>query len=216
MLPGHRARHSSDVGHWVWYRVGYGDGYTGWVYRGVLPSHRARRSPTSEAGPGSLREAGVGGLGAGCVSHVVFGGGDGPSTHPAGPVAYGLPGTGTLQIAASGPIRARFSLISCKVSQNPEVSPEKCEKACHSPGFQNGLRKSALEILGFPYSAAFSHKELMARFDAYSDFSVKTTKCRSDVHTCTRTRRGRTYPQRSVQQAAPTDLFLMCSARETA
>ena len=62
---------------------------------------------------------------------------------------------------ASWPIRARIDLIYCKVSQNRIVSPVYVEKAYVSPYFQNGSEKSALEIPGFPFWRAFSHKELM-------------------------------------------------------
>ena len=70
-------------------------------------------------------------------------------------------------IAASWPITARFHHISYKVSQNGQVSPKYVEKASHSPCFQNVVRKSPLEILRFPYFLAFSHKELMGRFDPH-------------------------------------------------
>ena len=60
---------------------------------------------------------------------------------------------------------ARFNVISLEVSQNGQVSPKKCQKASISPCFQNGLKKSPLGILRIPYLAAFSHKELMGRFD---------------------------------------------------
>ena len=47
-----------------------------------------------------------------------------PSTHPAGPVRHPcLPWYWDPLNAASGPIRARFSLIYCKVSQKGRVSP---------------------------------------------------------------------------------------------
>ena len=66
--------------------------------------------------------------------------------------------------AASGPIRARFSHILLKVSKNPIVSSKNVQKACHSPHFQNGLQKSPLVFSRFPFSPAFSHKELMVVF----------------------------------------------------
>ena len=64
--------------------------------------------------------------------------------------------------------RARIDYILLKVSQNRIVSPEFVEKACHSPYSQNGSGKSALDFLGFPYSTAFSHKELMGHFRPYT------------------------------------------------
>ena len=66
--------------------------------------------------------------------------------------------------AASGPIKARLGSILRKVSQNGQVSPESVEKAYHSPYFQNGLQNSPLEIPRFPFSVAFSGKELMVPF----------------------------------------------------
>ena len=75
-----------------------------------------------------------------------------------------LPVPRTLRNAASWPIRATFDLFSCKVSQNGIVSPKYVEKASNSPCFQNGLQKSPLEKLRFPFSLAFSHKELLGPF----------------------------------------------------
>ena len=60
--------------------------------------------------------------------------------------------------------RARISLILLKVSQNGEVSWKSVEKACHSPYLQKRSQKSPLDFLRFPFSVAFSHKELMGRF----------------------------------------------------
>ena len=60
--------------------------------------------------------------------------------------------------------RARFSDISWKLSQNRGVSPKSVQKACHSPYFQNRLKKSALGFLRFPFCPAFSHKELLGLF----------------------------------------------------
>ena len=60
--------------------------------------------------------------------------------------------------------KARFELYFSKVSQNEQVSPEKCHEACHSPYFQNGPVKSPLQILRFPFWPAFSHKELIGLF----------------------------------------------------
>ena len=73
----------------------------------------------------------------------------------------------------------------------PLVKAAKCrrksvDKACHTPCFQNGLEKSALEILRISFSPAFSHKELMTLFWADPDFLVKMTKCRRSAHRCAR------------------------------
>ena len=63
--------------------------------------------------------------------------------------------------------KARFHDISWKLSENRGVSPKSVHKACHSPCSQNASVKSPLGFLGFPYSAAFSHKELMGHFGPY-------------------------------------------------
>ena len=94
-----------------------------------------------------------------------------PGTTPAGPGRS--PAVPSLYLpfpprkAASWPITARFHDILLKVSQNGQVSTKYVEKACHSPYIQNGVRKSPLEIPRFPYSTAFSHKELMGCFDPH-------------------------------------------------
>ena len=142
-------------------RVGYG---TRWVPgRGIpVPSQLlARRSQNQRSGPGSpCQGAGVVGSGAGCARV--------PRPTHSGPLDLRGPlrwsGPSPRAKAASWSIRARFHLISIKVSQNDGVSPKYVEKACHSPCFQNGSRKSPLDFLGFPYSSAFSHKELMVPF----------------------------------------------------
>ena len=157
--------HYRRVHHWLQHGHaalgGTRVGYTGWVIRGAIPgTYRPLESgvPDSEAGPGSPSRAGVGGLG--CSARPS------PRTHPPGPVgtpAGSLPGSGPLP--ASWPIGARFNLISYKVSQKGIESPEKHEKACHSPCFQNRPGKSPLGFLGFPLFLAFSHKELMGQND---------------------------------------------------
>ena len=80
---------------------------------------------------------------------------------PAGPPCTWCP------LPASWPIVARFHDILLKVSQNTEVSPKSVQKACHSPYSQKRSKNSPLEILRFPLSGAFSHKELMGYFDHY-------------------------------------------------
>ena len=160
-------------------------------YTGVLPSHPARcsgrtlqtakRAPEAPAGSWSGWSAGSG--------RPVR-----PVTTPAGPGRGSCPSLSPPRAdAASWPIKARLRVISSKVSQNGGVSLKYVEKAYHSPCSQNGPQKSPLEIPGFPFSAAFSHKELMAYFDLRARFSVKTTKCRQNVHQMSRERVAR-YP----------------------
>ena len=59
---------------------------------------------------------------------------------------------------------ARFQVNSTKLSQNGRVSPKSVHEAWHTPCFQNGPQKSPLDISRFPFSLAFSHKELMGHF----------------------------------------------------
>ena len=160
--------------------VGTGEYYPPTVLLGEGP---ARQTATAGSGP---RNAGWSGSRAGAGRYREYGGGgDGPAPTPAGPGQSGpasLPWCRTSQNAASWPIKARFQVISCKVSQNQGVSPKYHEKACVSPCFQNGSRKSPLEILRFPKTLAFSPKELMGLFWPDLEFYVKMTKCRLNVH----------------------------------
>ena len=59
-----------------------------------------------------------------------------------------------------------------KVSKRPILVP-----IC-----QNGVQKSPLDFLGYSFSLAFSHKELMGSFGRVSEVYVKMTKCRQCVH----------------------------------
>ena len=102
--------------------------------------------------------------------------------------------------------RARFHHIYLKVSQNGKVSPKSAEKASRSPCFQNGLRKSPLGIPRIRNSLAFSHKELMGLFRRGTDFYVKMTKCRPDVHTDVHAKGSSDTPTMSTQQAASVDI----------
>ena len=149
---------------WVragWYLGGVYRGMgTGWVVGGVYryPAQLLGEGPhDSEAGPGSP--------GTGLEWVVMRSRARYAQTHPAGPVGpmLGPPWSG-LRFSASGPIRARFLLISYKVSQNREVSSKSVHEASHSPYSQNGVQKSPLGFLGFPVLPAFSHKELMGLF----------------------------------------------------
>ena len=85
-----------------------------------------------------------------------------PGAHPCGARSVLWPSLAPPRAnPASGPIRARFSLFYTKLSQNGIVSPKISHKACHSPYSQNPLQNSPLKILGFLFSPAFSHKELI-------------------------------------------------------
>ena len=125
-------------------------------------------------------------------------------THPSGPVGYPVPSlvwASPRANAASQPIRARFHYISYKVSQNSRVSPEKSQKACHSPCLQNGLKKSPLGFLGFLILPAFSHKELLGHFDPWVYIYCQNDEVSPNVHT---------YVPRSVRQIPPPPTAASC------
>ena len=121
-------------------------------------------SPTQRSGPRKPQGAGVGGVGldgrtggwTGSWDHLLRRPGRYPCRVP--------PCPRTPRNAASWPNRARFDLNSMKYCQNGQVSLKSVEKAYHSPCFQKRVQNSPLEILRFPYIAAFSHKELMVPF----------------------------------------------------
>ena len=136
----------------------------GWVYRvGTPPAHPA--SPLcSRRGPGPAERAPEGPAGAwsgGSWDSDVRGRRRG-RIPPCG-ARSGTPGHPPCILSECRLLatKARFRHISQKVSQNRQVSPKYVEKAYHSPCFPKPLKKSPLEIPRFPFSQAFSHKELM-------------------------------------------------------
>ena len=141
---------------WV---LGWGMG-TGWVWGRVIPVHPAsckaehvpaKRAP--EAPAKGLEWVGT------CTARPM------PRPHHSlrsGPLRWVW--ASPRANPASGPIGARLRSIFSKVSQNGIVSPKSVHKACLSPYFQNGLQISPLDFLGFPFSLAFSHKELIGLF----------------------------------------------------
>ena len=147
-------------------RVGTWDGYTGWVPGRAIPGYyppaehaaKPRRQPGSTATGPPQGWAG-GRRGAHWVRRR-----DGFLTTLAlpGPAPCGrCQEPSECRLTAN---RARFQVISWKVSQNGQVSPRNVQKACHSPYSQNEAQKSPLEILRFLFLLAFSHKELMGLF----------------------------------------------------
>ena len=154
----------------------------GWVYGWVLG--RAIPVPTQHVESGGSRQRS--GPRKACRAWSGWSGPAAPArlqNPPSGPGRLWLPGSGPSPLnAASWPIRARFQLNNCKVSQNHGVSPKYVHEACHSPYFQNGSQMSTLQFLRFPFWLAFSHKELIGLFWPDSRFYVKMTKCRVNVH----------------------------------
>ena len=144
----------------VWYREGVREGYTGWVIRGCTtqPARFARggHDPAKRA-PEALQ--GLEWVGSWPdVQGTVRTTPPGPGRSLAGP---SLSFPCKCRLWAN---RARIEVKTGKVSQNGKVSPKSVQKAQLSPYFQKRLQKSPLEILRFPFSAAFSHKELMGLF----------------------------------------------------
>ena len=118
----------------------------------------------SEAGPGSPVGAGVGGV---CSGRT----GTDPGAHPPLllPTHHSLrsgPGPCRALVGRAAPCgqRARFDVISCKVSKTAECHRKVSKRPVIVPIFQNRVQKSPLEILRFPISVAFSPKELMGLF----------------------------------------------------
>ena len=112
-------------------------GIPGWVREGVLPGYypAARGGVLNQrSGPRKPCRGWSGWVQGSGRTRYGDGGGDG-RYHPSGPVG---PTSGPslylpLRLPPYSQKRARFQVISYKVSQNDEVSPEFAEKACHSP-----------------------------------------------------------------------------------
>ena len=171
-------------------RVGITGGYTG-GYTGYYPATQPPRAKPdeephdSEAGPGSPNGAGVGGHGVG-VSGAHFACPRTGNPRALLPTHLPVPGRpapcGRWSAGPPRSKRARFDVISLKLSQNREVSPKYAEKASHSPYFQKRGQKSPLEILRFPFSPAFSCKELMGRFDPRTGVYCQNDEVSPGVH----------------------------------
>ena len=183
-------------------------GYTGWVIPGYTAlRQRCSRSPPhrrpATAGSGPPLQGEV--VGSRWGGRAYWGtGGAGPApTLRARSVPVGPPWCRTRLFPPSQPITARFHLISHKVSQNHEVSPKSVHKAYHSPCFQNGLRKSPLQFLRFPYSLAFSPKELMGHFDPYLEVQCQNDEVSPTVHPMSRAKCAPDTPTDTASKLAP-------------
>ena len=135
---------------------GYTGGYT--RYYPAAKDVPTKRRHDSGAGPGRLLQGAWSGWS--CCSVP---GTSAPTPAGPGQAPCALPGAPRAN-AASWANKARFDLILLNIDQNRRVSPVLINKACHSPCFQNGSHKSALQIPRFPVSSAFSHKELIGPF----------------------------------------------------
>ena len=133
-------------------RVREPGGYTGWVYRvgtrrgytRVLPTDRARRSCTSEAGPVVPAGGGVGGYRAGCVSRRL----GRLQDHPTGPV--GLPGALPVldpENAASWPIGRDLTSFPGKLVKTAECHPFSSKRPVIVPIYKT---RSKSRLLKFP------------------------------------------------------------------
>ena len=74
------------------------------------------------------------------------------------------------------------------------MSPENVNKAYHSPYFQNGSQKSALEFLRFPFLVAFSHKELIGLFWPDHGLYCQNDEVSPNVHTPVHDAKGSPIP----------------------
>ena len=81
------------------------------------------------------------------------------------------------------------------------------------PIFQNGLQKSPLEKLGFPFSLAFSHKELMVPFSASSHVLCQHDEVSPVVHHPCHAKWSPRYPHVTTQQAASVVTLLIWAQR---
>ena len=115
-----------------------------------------------------------------------------------------LPGRGLRLAASWDPYGRDSSPFSIKLVKTMKCHQKVSKRPSLVPNSQNGSKKSPLDFLRIPFSAAFSHKELMGCFGASADFIVKMTKCRQDVHG---PRRGRTTP-RCPAASCSWDIFL--------
>ena len=196
------------TGVWDGWVPGWGMG-TGWVLGraipGTQPAAKRRQIPAKRA-----PEPPAGGW-SGWVSAAAP---RSPGDHPCGARSVLWPSLSPPRAnPASGPIRRDSTTFPIKLVKTVKCRQNMSKRPVIVPNSQNGSQMSPLDILRFPFAPAFSHKELMGRFDATLDFIVKTTKCRRDVHTGIWSRRGRSIPPVVPQQAAPGTTSSLTSAR---
>ena len=143
-------------------------GIPGWVYRvgreGAIPGtqpHCSRSKPDSEAGPVApargaewvVRCSGrTGGRGRSQVPPY------GPGRPCWPPCTWDL---GNARLLAIGRDLTSYSI---KLDKTTKCHQNMSKRPPLVPIFQNGSRKSPLGIPRFPYSQAFSHKELMGHY----------------------------------------------------
>ena len=178
------------------------DGYTGGYWGGVIPGTQpacSRRVPcTAKRAPEALAEGWSGWyMGAGRPGDAY--------PHPAGPVGPPRwPSLGYARGAASGPIRRDLTSFTVKLVKTAKCRSNMSIRPVIVPVSKNGSKKSALKILRFPFSAAFSHKELIGSFWPGSRVHCQNDEVSPDVHTDVR--EGVTQiPPRSREQARPCD-----------
>ena len=147
---------------------GYTGGYTGGYARGVLPSHRARKShiPAKRART-ALQGPGVVGIWDWTRDRRWAAPGP-PLRGPVGPM-LGPPCPGPLD-AASWPIRRDSTSFLIKLVKTTKCHQKTSKRPAIVPVSQNGLKNSPLDFYRFPFSPAFSHKELMGHFEPWVDY----------------------------------------------
>ena len=154
----------------VWCRVGI----PGWVYRVgtrvgyYRDTQPAARGEVQHQRSGPVGPAGAGVVGAGARTYRAAGTAPGPPLRGPVDALWASPCPGPSE-CRPGPIRRDSMKFLRKLVKTAECH-QKCQKRpVIVPILQNGYQKSPLDFLGFPFGAAFSHKELMGHFEAYTD-----------------------------------------------
>ena len=125
------------------------------------PPSPGEQSQTQRSGP--VGPAGAGVVGSGAAGVTV--GGDGLLYHPTGPVGPTGPSLyRTPQNAHLGPIGRDLRSFLIKLVKTVKCRRKVCKRPVIVPNIQNGSGKSPLGFLRFPFSSAFSRKELMGPF----------------------------------------------------
>ena len=146
--------------------TGITGGYTGWVIRGAIPTHRSRAEtvppPTSDRRERALPCRGRVGRKQAVGRPLRVPVPSNPRNPPLrGPVAAQAPwGPGSLVPPRSSKGRDS-STFPIKLVKTAKCHRKVFKRPVIVPVFQNGPQKSPLGFPGFPFSSAFSHKELM-------------------------------------------------------
>ena len=164
---------------------------------GTIPAHRPRareQPPTSDRRERALPCRGrVGRMQAGTVPFACDPGR--PEPTPAGPGRYSpAPGRGLPGSSSSSRSGRDMDLFSVKLVKTAKCHQKVTKRPSLVPIFQNGSRKSPLDILGKPFCSAFSHKELMGLFEPWVDYYCQNDEVSPVCTPLFVTRKGRSIP----------------------